>query len=346
MLSNRSVLPDVGPEEEVLDSNAVSLSPYPSCDSRIQPDHNHAFLSATSSASSLNLLPVRPDTYYERLPFMPNKLSSGILSCDSKPMEKNYSLPLADEREMEESTCSKQSLENSSKLSAECSGLYEEFPEKPLAFSDGLNLSSCEEGLMTGEGNPESEAKNPDYFEDFCHLQCKSSNKEPLSNLDYKNGTHCRELQSAHCHTVQINPKQSAACESVTQLSSSSSVSESSDVGTLLNECGRPTLPRDDELAALQHRFHELQEHNNQLEEQLKNSEAEKQQLQAELGRFLFLEDKGRRNQKLLLLSRESVSDQSRLCAGSASSALMSMDGKLLGGAGPLQEPSKSTFYT
>ena len=286
---------------------------------------------------------------------MPNKLQSDSLSSDGKLVENNNPLPFADQRETEEVPCSKQ-LDNSFKLSAECSGPHEEFPERLLSYSEGLNLPSCEEGLTTGESNPDSGAMNPDYFEEFHHLQLKSSNKELSSNVDHKDGIcvhveskvlHCRELQTAQCHTVQVNPKQSTASESVTQFSSSSSsVSESSGVGTLLNECGGPTLLCNDEHADCQHQLHELQEQNNQLEEQLKNSEAENQQLQAELGRYLFLEDKGRRNQKLLLLSRASSSDQSRPCAGSASSALTSMDGRLLGGAGPMQEPSKSTAFT
>ena len=99
-----------------------------------------------------------------------------------------------------------------------------------------------------------------------------------------------------------------------------------------------------DELGSPQHQFNELQEQTNPLKEQLKNSEAEKQQLQSELGRYLFLEDKGRRSE--LMLSREIVTGQSRPCAGSASSALMNMDERLLGVTGPPQEPSKSTAFT
>ena len=352
LLSNRPVIP----EEDILNSNAVFLSPYPSFDSSIQLNRSHPLLSA-SSASSLNSLPVSPSTNFELTPFMPNKLSSDSLSSDSKLMENNL-LPHAEQKETEEVTCSKQLLENSSSCAAECMGLLEEFTEKPLPFSDGLNLSSFKEGLTAGEGNPYSEAKDSDHFEGWYHLQTELSNKELPSKFDHNSGTHaagdvdsevvhCRELQSARHHTVWVNPKQSAACESVTQLSSSSSssVSESSGVGTLLNECGGPTLlSLENELAAFQCQIHELQEQANQLEEQLKKSETEKQQLQAELGRYLFLEDKGRRNAKLQLLSRESGSDQSRSCAGSAYSTLTSMDGRLLSGAGPLQEPSKSTF--
>ena len=102
-------------------------------------------------------------------------------------------------------------------------------------------------------------------------------------------------------------------------------------------------LSLEDELGALQHQFNELQEQTNQLNEQLRKSEAEKQQLQSELGRRLFLEDKGRRSE--LMLSREIVTGQSRPCAGSASSALTGMAGRLLDVAGPRQEPSKSTVF-
>ena len=353
LLSNRHVIP----EEDKLNTNAVFSSPYLSSDSSIQLDCSHPFLSA-SSASSLNSLPVSPSTNFEHTPFMPNKLSSDSLSSDSKLMENNL-LPHTEQKETEEVTCSKQLLENSSSCAAECSGRLEEFTEKPLPFSDGLNLSSFKEGLTAGEGNPYPEAKDPDHFEGCYHLWTEMSNKELPSKFDHNSGTHaagdvdsevvnCRELQSAQNHTVWVNPKQSAACESVTQVSTSSSlVSESIGVGTLLNECGGPTLlSLENEHATFQHQIHEFQEQVNQLEEQLKKREAEIQQLQAELGRYLFLEDKGRRNQKLQLLSKESGSDQSIPCAGSASSTLISMDGRLLGGAGRIREPSNSTLST
>ena len=54
------------------------------------------------------------------------------------------------------------------------------------------------------------------------------------------------------------------------------------------------------ELAASRKECFELQLEIRQLKEQLKQSEEEKQKLSVELGKFLFLEDKGKRRGRLL----------------------------------------------
>ena len=73
-------------------------------------------------------------------------------------------------------------------------------------------------------------------------------------------------------------------------------------------------LKREEESAASQSCYSfELQEEVKKLKEQLMESKAEIQQLKAELGRYLFLEDKEKRSGKLqLLLPRAPTSDESR----------------------------------
>ena len=56
----------------------------------------------------------------------------------------------------------------------------------------------------------------------------------------------------------------------------------------------------ENELAASRKECFELQLEIRQLKEQLKQSEEEKQKLSVELGKFLFLEDKGKRRGRLL----------------------------------------------
>lgn len=103
----------------------------------------------------------------------------------------------------------------------------------------------------------------------------------------------------------------------------------------------------EDELVSTKKHCQDLREQLNRLEEQtkrlgelLKQSEAEKLELQAELGRHLFLEDKQRRSGKVQFLSRASSSGEHTLCAASASPVAGSAVGKLLGAAGSSQETS------
>ena len=91
-----------------------------------------------------------------------------------------------------------------------------------------------------------------------------------------------------------------------------------------------------------QNQCHELRQQVVQLKEQLQQYEAEKQHLELELGWKSFLEDKQKRSKKVLLSSRAHVNEQNKSCTASgASYNFTSMEGKLLGGASPLQEQGK-----
>ena len=74
----------------------------------------------------------------------------------------------------------------------------------------------------------------------------------------------------------------------------------------------------------------ELQEEVRKLKEQLRDSEAEIQQLKVELGQYLFLEDKDKRDRKRQILPGVSRSDESRQYAASSSCNEKGLDESLL----------------
>ena len=79
-------------------------------------------------------------------------------------------------------------------------------------------------------------------------------------------------------------------------------------------------------------------------QEKLQYLEAEIQQLESELGRRLFLEEKRKRNEKAYQSFRAHANEQSKSCSASDASYDFTgpgMKGKPLGGAGLLQEPCK-----
>ena len=74
----------------------------------------------------------------------------------------------------------------------------------------------------------------------------------------------------------------------------------------------------------------ELQEEVKKLKEQLRDSEAEIQQLKVALGRCLFLEDKEKRIRKLQILPGVPRSDESRQYTANSSCIETGLDGRLL----------------
>ncbi|XP_068753876.1 uncharacterized protein [Montipora capricornis] len=97
-------------------------------------------------------------------------------------------------------------------------------------------------------------------------------------------------------------------------------------------------LSKDEESATFQGNYFELQEQGNKLVEQLRLSEAENQQLKAELGRYQFLEDREKRSGKFLSVPKPSASDDSRFRGARTSFKCVSTNGRRLGEAASLQE--------
>ena len=96
------------------------------------------------------------------------------------------------------------------------------------------------------------------------------------------------------------------------------------------------------EVEFCQNQCHELRQQLGQLKEQFQQCEEEKQQLELELGRRSFVEDKQKRYEKAFLSSRAHANEHIKSCSSSgASYDFTGMEGKLLGGAGLLQNSGK-----
>lgn len=233
-------------------------------------------------------------------------------------------------------------------------GLWLKLPAKPCShFSDRGTLSSYEVSV-TGKGNPDSGTKEGDQLEDLCQLQNGIRNKDHglLGNLNPKLAVQSpRESDGTESCLVtnRVSPKghsNSVLSTNHPHLSWTLQ-SEGIKTGTFTNDCRKHNMGSiEDESAACLNPCHDCDETINKLNEQVKVLKGEKQQLQAALGRYLFLEDKERRSEKILLSSMASGSDQSRVFVASASPTLTSMNERLLGGAGPLERPSKLTVCT
>ena len=336
LLSGRIVLP----EEEPVTSNAASPSLISSYNSSIQLNHSHLF-PLCDSACSLNSLHTTPPTFSECGPFEPSKLAPHRLPPADK-LKENDLWPLPIQREL---SSTEQVSENSSTPSAGGSDFFVKLCEKPSQFSDQLAWSNPEEVLTTDESNGDY----PKQYDSIHQAQDNLRKEGDLGNLDHncvteivpivdnlKSKVDCgRDFHLTKCIGAHLKPNQQSSSQSYPEFLSSP-VSEDNGEENLQSEA---VLNFEDEFVSVQNQCHELREQVNRLEELLKHSEAEKLEIQAELGRYLFLEDKQRRSGKVKILARTSSSNEGRLCAASASVAA-SDNGKLLGGAGPSQEPS------
>ena len=93
----------------------------------------------------------------------------------------------------------------------------------------------------------------------------------------------------------QFQDYSDACCQSIPGPSPLTS-SKKTDTGTQTEDCFGPVLANlEDKLAANQNMCSELQQKISSLEKQLERSEEENHKLQADLGRYLFLEEKGKR---------------------------------------------------
>ncbi|XP_068753891.1 uncharacterized protein [Montipora capricornis] len=143
--------------------------------------------------------------------------------------------------------------------------------------------------------------------------------------------------ESNECPDVHIEGNPGPQCQSSLE---EMEVSASNGIGvrTPRNSVFDPfILSKEEESATFQNNSFELLEQINELKEQLRQTEAENQQLKAELGRHLFLEDKEKRSGKLLSVPRVSASDESRCFRASTSSKCVTTNARLLGGAASLQ---------
>jgi len=134
---------------------------------------------------------------------------------------------------------------------------------------------------------------------------------------EVETGQPCAEANE--CYPVQMAAKQCASDENLSQEIHSPVTQRIETRAVGKSRFHQGMLKRKEEYAASQSCYSfELQEVK-KLKEQLRESKAEIQQLKAELGRYLFLEDKEKRSGKRKLLLRAPTSDESSRYAANSS---------------------------
>ena len=132
------------------------------------------------------------------------------------------------------------------------------------------------------------------------------------------------EGESSGENSLETEPRETVQLDDGTQLSKEEILILKSEVEFCQNQC------------------HELRQQLSQLKEQFQRCEEEKLQLELELVTRSFLEDKQKRNEKAFGSSRVHANEQNKsYSARSASYDFTDLEGKLLGGASPLQESCK-----
>ncbi|XP_068753865.1 uncharacterized protein [Montipora capricornis] len=289
---------NVAPEHEALNSVIPQSDSF----------EEHAFLSSEFlSASSLNSLPVTPDLFASSHPFTLKKSSSA-----------------------------------SSALIG-CIGHHQRLQEEPCECLEEDLADGCP---ATAQSKPTSNETH--QYAEVCQFKTELKEKEIADNCDSRDGVPKQPEsimvseeplgESNECPDVHIEGNPGPQCQSSLE---EMEVSASNGIGvhTTRNSNLDPViLSKDEESATFQNNCFELLEQINELKEQLRQREAENQQLRAEVGRYLFLEDREKRSGKLLSVPREIASDESISWRASASFKCGTTNGRLLGGAASLQD--------
>ena len=261
-----------------------------------------------------------------------------LLSADFLSASSWNSVPVSPE-----SFCSRDSLPSASSSPSGCISLHEKFEGEPCVWSDVDLADSCLAKVQN-----KSETKEMHRYAEMCQLKSQLSEGETPDNCDSIDGV-LKPLESnvtceapfgesKECPDVQIGANCHPQCKIPvveTELSAAEGIGMR---GSRNSGIDRFVLSKDEESATFQNNFFELQQQINKLEEKLRQTEAEKQQLKADLGGYLFLEDREKRSGKLLSAPRAFTGDEIRCCGGSTSSKCLSATGRLLGGTASLQD--------
>ena len=271
-----------------------------------------------------------------------SSLSSEFLSASSL-----NSLPASPELS---SSCDPFTRRNSSSASSNpisCFGLHKKLQEEPCECSDEDLADGC---LAKGQSKPTS--KETHQCAEVCQFKTELNEKEIADECHSIDGVLKQPEsivvsedplgESNECPDMHIEDNPGSQCQSSLE---EMEVSAANGIGmrALRDSVFDPfILSKEEESATFQNNSFELLEQINELKEQLRQREAENQQLKAELGRHLFLEDKEKRSGKLLSVPRVSASDESRCFRASTSSKCVTTNARLLGGAASLQgKPGK-----
>ena len=269
------------------------------------------FSSATSS--SLNSVPASPSTFSlagDSL-FTSTKSKSESLSSVDKLKEYN-----ADSSSDVVSVCgSRELLSDNALRITKCSELSVSLPKEPSLSVDtcAFSQSSYKECLHVEQSCSYPGTQNTKHSKTFTIENINGAEELKIRSTDQKaaaqnkdkdsNFVNDSKLSTTQC-VEDLHANQSSKLEAPDQdiqgpLSGANS--DKVDTETATNDFFRTLLANlEDELAASHKDHHELEQQIRKLEENLKQSEEEKRELQADLGKFLFLEEKAKRRGRLL----------------------------------------------
>ena len=226
------------------------------------------------------------------------------------------------------------SCDDHSSRITKCSGLSVSLPKEPLVPVDTCTFSqsSYKECLNTEQIFSYSETQNTKQSKPFTIKNINGPEELKISSSDQKaaeQNISSKDKDSSIGNDIKLSSTQCVEDLCANQSSKheqshqsiqgpfSGSSSDKAETGTTTENFFRTLLANlEDELAASQRDHHELEQQFRKLEGKLKQSEEEKCELQADVGRFLFLEEKAKRR------------------------------GRLLGGATAVQEPGKPEMYS
>ena len=262
-------------EKTLLSSNVTSCS-SDSCASDVQVNQNSPVPSEQTSVSENNSSFPESDDSFTPTKSLPDSLTSvrsiketnGHLSLDQSDSEVSTYRHLSNEEGFVKSSCGPDTRE-----------------AKQFKDSHQLQSSTAECNSVSSEENPLFPA---DQKTGMQHVHTNRESNVANSSMLLLNN------QAGHLDLYQ-HQKQGPSVERHESISSPSSAASS-------EGSGLETASGDFEnvLAASRKKCFELQLEIKQLEEQLKQSEEEKQKLQVDLGKHLFLEEKGKRHGRLL----------------------------------------------
>ena len=233
-----------------------------------------------------------------------------------------------------------------------CDDPQEKFLNESHVCSNGNNI----DGSLSKPGT-RVETKDEDHCTKVLQCMTESSVLEKPMNFDSttdgvvrQKGEHvaadvpCTEANE--CFPVQIVANHLVSDQNLSQEIHSAVIQGIETIAVRKSRFHSGVLKGEEESAASQSCYSfELQEEVKKLKAQLSESEAEIQQLKAELGRYLFLKDKEKRSGKLQLFPRAPTSDESRQYAASSSCNETSLDGRLLvEGASLKRQPGKCNW--
>lgn len=262
-------------EKTLLSSNVTSCS-SDSCASDVQVNQNSPVSSEQTSVSENNSSFPESDDSFTPTKSLPDSLTSvrsiketnGHLSLDQSDSEVSTYRHLSNEEGIVKSSCGPDTRE-----------------AKQLKDSHQLQSSTAECNSASSEENSLFPA---DQKTGMQHVHTNRESNVANSSMLLLNN------QAGHLNLYQ-HQKQGPSVERHESISRPSSAASS-------EGSGLETASGDFEnvLAASRKECFELQLEIKQLEEQLKQSEEEKQKLQVDLGKHLFLEEKGKRCGRLL----------------------------------------------